>query len=581
MNKQKRYTADFETTTDINDCRVWAWGICDIDTLEFKYGNTIESFIEFLKNNGNSLYYFHNLKFDSQFIIYHLFESGYKYFIEDTDICDNSFTTLENELGGFYSMDIVFNVNKNQKYRNKKVKIVDSMKLLNMSVENVVESFGLPIEKLEIDYKKYRKKGHVLDSEEIAYLRNDVEIMARALKIMFEDGHTKMTIGGNAIENYKTTITNWKYYYPELDDDIDSYIRKSYKGGFTYLNPIKKNLIINDGIVIDKNSMYPSMMRYKLLPYGQPVYFQGKYEYDEDYPLYIQRITCAFRLKKGKIPTIQVKNSFKFLPNEYIEDSDYEILTLTLTNIDLELFLENYDITIDIEYHDGFKFKGMVGLFDEYIDYWTLRKIESKKLGNKGIYLMSKLFLNSLYGKFGTNPYGRKKTLEFIDGEVKNKITPLEKIKSYYLPMASFITSYARDDIIRSSQKLRDYTLEKYGEDYYIYSDTDSIHAESLTDEELKEIFDIDSYKLGAWDLEKRFTKAKFIRQKCYIEEVDEKLETTIAGLPKSMGKYVNFDNFKEGFQILASDITKNEKKLRYVKCKGGVVLVETDFTIK
>lgn len=25
-----RYTADFETTTDPNDCRVWAYGICEI-----------------------------------------------------------------------------------------------------------------------------------------------------------------------------------------------------------------------------------------------------------------------------------------------------------------------------------------------------------------------------------------------------------------------------------------------------------------------------------------------------------------------------------------------------------------------
>ena len=197
------------------------------------------------------------------------------------------------------------------------------------------------------------------------------------------------------------------------------------------------------------------------------------------------------------------------------------------------------------------------------------------------MYLISKLFLNSLYGKFGTNPYARKKVLEFKDGEIISKITPKEKLKSYYLPMACFITAYARYDIITSSQKLKDYSIAKYGEDKWIYNDTDSIHGYGLTNEELEEIFDLDSFRLGAWDLEKRFTKGKFIRQKCYIEEVDGKIETTIAGLPKSMGKYVNFENFKEGFQILASDITKSEKKLRYVKCKGGVVLVETDFTIK
>ena len=28
---KKRYTADFETTPDPIDCRVWAWSICNID----------------------------------------------------------------------------------------------------------------------------------------------------------------------------------------------------------------------------------------------------------------------------------------------------------------------------------------------------------------------------------------------------------------------------------------------------------------------------------------------------------------------------------------------------------------------
>lgn len=187
------------------------------------------------------------------------------------------------------------------------------------------------------------------------------------------------------------------------------------------------------------------------------------------------------------------------------------------------------------------------------------------------------------YGKFGTNPYGRKKVITLNDenNELEFKITPKEKLGNYYVPMATFITAYARCDIIRSSQKVRDYTLEKYHEDGYVYSDTDSIHAFLVNEDDIKNIFEIDSYKLGAWDLESKFTRAKFIRQKCYIEEIDGNLKTTIAGLPKNMGKYVNFDNFKEGFQILASDITKSEKKLRYVHCKGGVVLVETDFTIK
>jgi hypothetical protein len=48
----------------------------------------------------------------------------------------------------------------------------------------------------------------------------------------------------------------------------------------------------------------------------------------------------------------------------------------------------------------------------------------------------------------------------------------LEERDPVYLPIASFITSYARRKTITTSQKIKDYTMEKYGVDYYIYSDT-------------------------------------------------------------------------------------------------------------
>ena len=103
----------------------------------------------------------------------------------------------------------------------------------------------------------------------------------------------------------------------------------------------------------------------------------------------------------------------------------------------------------------------------------------------------------------------------------------------------------------------------------------------SLEDlEELSKILDIDDYKLGYWKLESMFTRGKYIRQKCYIEEFEGDINVTIAGLPKKLGKYINFENFKEGFSILVDDEEK-EHKLTYRHVKGGVILEDTDFTIK
>ena len=42
----------------------------------------------------------------------------------------------------------------------------------------------------------------------------------------------------------------------------------------------------------------------KELPFGEPIFFQDEYKQDKVYSLYIQMITCSFKLKKNKIPTI-------------------------------------------------------------------------------------------------------------------------------------------------------------------------------------------------------------------------------------------------------------------------------------
>ena len=133
-----------------------------------------------------------------------------------------------------------------------------------------------------------------------------------------------MTTASNALANYKDTIGKSKFdnLFPELDYEIDKDIRQAYKGGFTYLNPIYKEIDTGEGVVLDVNSLYPSVMKNAYLPFGKPIYFEGKYEYSFIYPLYIQVISCSFDLRPGKIPTIQLKNNLSFMPNEYSKSSN-------------------------------------------------------------------------------------------------------------------------------------------------------------------------------------------------------------------------------------------------------------------
>lgn len=577
----RKFTADFETTTDPNDCRVWAYAICEIGNINnFYYGNSIDDFIEFCKNKReNYVLYFHNLKFDGEYIFNYLLNNDYKCIKDKKDREDKTFTTLISDTGQFYSIEIFFET-KNKKHINK-VTIYDSLKILNFSVDKIAKDFNLPIRKLEIDYHAKREIGHILTKEEVDYIKNDVEIMARALEFMFNENLTKMTIGSDALHNYKEMNTNFTKYFPLLPYQIDLDIRRSYKGGFTYLNDVYVEKETGKGLVLDVNSLYPSVMKYEKLPFGEPLYFEGEYKEDCLYSLYIQTFSCSFELKEGKIPSIQIKNNLSFVPNEYVKSSKGDIVTLTLTNIDLKLFLENYNV-YDLTYHSGWKFKGIKGLFTQYIDYWSEKKISAKKEKNNVLYIISKLMLNSLYGKFGLNPnvQGKYPYLN-EEGIVKYKMYPKEIRDSIYIPVASFITSYARNKTIRTSQSIKDYTIKNYNKDYYIYSDTDSIHLLDIDEDVLKSFVDIDDYKLGAWKIESKFIKGKYIRQKCYIElGYDDKLNVTVAGLPKKLGKYVTFENFNKGMQILASD-TEKEHKLTFKHVKGGVILTDTDFSIK
>src|SRR5699024_23526 len=118
---------------------------------------------------------------------------------------------------------------------------------------------------------------------------------------------------------------------------------------------------------------------------------------------------CIFEVKEGYLPTIQIKNNMYYASNEYLESSNGEKIVLTLTSVDLKLFLDHYDVT-EFKAIQGWKFKSQKGLFNSYVDYWTEEKIKAGREGNKGLRTIAKLFQNSLYGKFATKEEGALKT---------------------------------------------------------------------------------------------------------------------------------------------------------------------------
>lgn len=347
----KKFTADFETATWKKDeTWVWAWAVSEIgNENNLIIDNNIDTFMEFCRQQKNSIFYFHNLKFDGEFIIYWLLTHNFNHVLKKNEIEDNTFTTLISDMGQFYNIVVYF------KKRNKKVlkvTFIDSLKIIPFSVDETAKAFNLPISKLKIDYLEERKIGHILTDEEKEYIKNDVLIMSKALNIMFNENLTRMTRASNALADYKKLIgdSRFEHCFPTLTQELDEELRKSYKGGFTYLNPIYKEKDVSHIVNLDVNSLYPFVMYDKALPMGLPIRFEGKYEEDKIYSLYIQEITCSFEVKENNIPTIQIKNKGMFFsPNEYLESSYHEIVKLTLTNVDLKLFLEHYNV-YNLEY---------------------------------------------------------------------------------------------------------------------------------------------------------------------------------------------------------------------------------------
>lgn len=557
----KAYTADFETTTDPEDCRVWAYGICDIGNPDnFTYGNSIEGFLEWCEYIGNAKVYFHNLGFDCTFIIDYLENNGWLWVDDGDRKSDYTYSTVISDMNQVYALTLYFTP-------FMKIVIYDSLKIIPLPVRDIAKAYGLEESKGEIDYEAFRPIGHELTPQEVEYLKNDCVIVAKALKNFLDIGLTKMTAGSNALYDYKKMMgghKKFRRFFPILSDEEDEFIRRAYRGGYTYVNERYQGKKIGEGLVFDVNSLYPSVMFSsdgQKLPYGKAEWFDGEPKKDPVKPLWVAMVTCRFKVKDGFLPCIQLKGNFRFSQTEYLKSSN-GMVTFTVTNVDWGLITTHY-VVKDVGWYGGYKFKGNTNLFKNYVQKWTDEKIKAGHEGNAGKRQIAKLMLNSLYGKMATRKKvcSRRPVLE--EGVVKYvDLEPTER-DPIYLPVGVFITSYARYKTITSAQALYD---------RFIYADTDSLHIEGS---EVPTNIEVDDFELGKWKLESEFSEAKFLRAKCYVEHEKgtDKLTVRVAGMPANCHAQVTLDNFEMGATY--------KGKLYQKRVKGGIVLEPGDMTIR
>lgn len=559
--------ADFETTTLKDDCRVWAWAVAQVaDDPATVYGNSIDTFLSHIAMDGKCLYWFHNLAFDGKFIVDRLFHLGYEWVPEKPE--GGQFTTLVSGKGKFYQLEICF-------YNGNKVDIQDSLKLFPMSVRRLAGAFKLDEGKGDLDYEEFRTEGHAITQEEKDYIRRDVEIVAAAMAVNASQGLTNMTIGSNAFKFFKKQMgkKRFEHMFPVLIPEVDADIRRSYRGGFTYVNPKFAGVDVYGGISVDYNSMYPSMLISKPYPVGVPHMFYGRYEsrfadaggaypsWDDSHELYVQHLTCLFHVKQDGIPMVQLRNSGFYGQHEYVRKT-VEPVQLTLTCVDLELLFENYDVDV-LSWDGGYWFQTLPGaeIFGPYVDHWGKIKRESKG----GMRQLAKLMLNNIYGKFATNPDVTPKVPVMCeDGVVRWVLGEHEERDGIYIPVGTFTTAYARQTLIRAIHA---------NLDRFIYCDTDSMHLAGTADPEGIPLHDTN---LCAWKVEGTFTHARHLRAKCYIWDLNGEVSVTCAGMPDNVKALCTFDNFHYGLSNLdpvTGKVIEGAGKLTPVAVPGGVVL--------
>jgi hypothetical protein len=359
------------------------------------------------------------------------------------------------------------------------------------------------------------------DDEWFVYCERDTEILQELVKwyIRFltenDLGSWKYTIASQAFTAYRHRFMAHRITIPANDEE-SQIARQSYKGGRTEVFRVGRFM---DGpyFKIDVNSMYPYVManhQYpvklhslgKDLTHKQALYLKGKY---------------------GIIADCTVCTPIPYFAETSTGRNVYPVGTFrtTLTTNEFYLALDNRWIC---EVH-SFALYSMRPIFRDYVRFFYALKVKCTEQGNRLQRAFTKLYLNSLYGKFGQRGY-----IDEVIGEVAipglavwygidaeegthylyrqvghTLMRSTQKGESYnaFCAIASHVTANARLVLYNA--------VLKAGREHCFYSDTDSIILDATGYMRLAD--DLDDTRLGAWALEGKSDFIEVVAPKHYL----------------------------------------------------------------
>lgn len=269
-------------------------------------------------------------------------------------------------------------------YPSKTVVVLSSTNFYNVALKDLGKVFKL--DKGEIDYSNQ-------DIETATeYCRNDVLILKTAMEsylkfIKDEDiGNFKYTLAGQSFTAFRRKFMDKDIYIHRCKDAL-ILERNSYSGGRTecfYIGKVKEKLYY-----LDVNSLYPYVMKIKKYPVMLITHRKnGDIETLQDF------------LNDGFLLTARVLVNTKH--NVFFMKADKLIFPVgrfetTLSTPEIIYGIKHGLIERVLEYN----VYESADIFSEYVSYFYEMRRKASDEGNEVLKYLFKIFMNSLYGKFG------------------------------------------------------------------------------------------------------------------------------------------------------------------------------------
>ena len=345
-----------------------------------------------------------------------------------------------------------------------------------------------------------------------------------------------------------------EFHISKIIEGANKFIAPSMRGGMTYVNMDYVGKELENGGVLDVNSLYPFI----LSEYAIPSVYKGSTEDLE--PNMDKYFIC--QIKRLKATLKSHRHPFLKRSTTYTNDKIYEkeldwvgkekngVHDTVLCSVDVNWLFENYDVE-EIEYGKIFYFEEdnkFTESVREHIVYWRDKKENAPNLISRSY---AKFMLNTIWGRWGMF----KKEVD----EGARKIDVGDKDTNYV--SAIFTTAYARVYLNK---------MMNWFDKDLIYTDTDSVHflfGNKVKDEkdlEVKLGKLLDANKFGMWDFEKKWTKAKYMKAKTYAMQIDDKIKTVTAG--RQLPKIESLDEFYFGasFRVIQNKTLEDGREIIY-----------------